>query len=207
MKKIISLVCFMAVILIMSISVFANEYVVTNNGKQLFFAKGIVAENDTVYLPLEELLDKLGITKSSDNYYLHIENNRFSLYIAGGSNDDIYNMEIGKKQIVYTQSPKTVAPATRDTIYAPILRNDLIYIPFEYIDYIFNSPFDDTGLYHIELKNGVEQVNNSETHDDNANMASATANTYNGWAAGSVVFVVLFVIGYIAVKKIINKFV
>jgi len=66
------------------------------------------------------------------------------LYIANDQYPDIYNMEIGKKEIVYTQEPQTFSSATRETKYAPMLRNNLIYIPFEFIEYII--PFEKYGL-------------------------------------------------------------
>lgn len=206
MKKLISLIGVISILLTMSVSVFANvvatEYIITNNGKPLFSNEEVFVENDMVYLPLEELLDKLEITKNPYSY-LHIENNKFSLYIEGGSTDDIYNMEIGKRQIVYTQSPVTYAPATRETMYAPILRNDLIYIPFEYMDYIFNSRFYDSGLYHIELKSDIEQQDIKKIDDGSVAMEAPAENSYIGWliGGGAVVFVIGFVIGYNVRKK------
>ncbi len=188
-------VSFIAILIIFSVSVFANvastEYSITNNGKQILSDEAIFVEKDVVYLPLEELLDKLEFSKNPYNYF-RTENNKFEIFIYGGYTGDIYNMEIGKKQIVYTQSPVTYAPGTRETMEAPVLRNGLIYIPFEYVKYIFNS----SGLYHIVFEGNTKQADIEKTK-------IPAENSYNGWIIGGVTVIVAlaFITGYCIGRK------
>ncbi len=132
-----------ASLLIVPIPSFANEFIVTSNDNELIFTKGILYEHNMIYLPTKELLDLLKISQSEENFFRK-DGNKFSLYIANDQYPNIYNMEIGKKEIVYTQEPETFSPAIRETKYAPILSNDLIYIPFEFIEYIV--PLEKYGL-------------------------------------------------------------
>lgn len=189
MKKVVCLLCVISILLIMSVSVFANipatKYLIVNNGKQLFSNEEVFVENDMIYLPLEELLDKLDFSKNPYSY-LHIENNKFALYFYGANTSDVYNMEIGNNQIVYTQSPVTYSPATRETMYAPLLKNNLIYIPFEYIHYIFNM----TGLYHIEMKSSIEQ--NVKNSDDTLSANKLTDKIFNTLIIGGVIILLVF---------------
>lgn len=200
MKKVVCLLCVISILLIMSVSIFANipatKYLIVNDGKQLFSNEEVFVENDMIYLPLEELLSKLEFTKKPYNY-LHVEDNKFALYFYGANTSDVYNMEIGNNQIVYTQSPVTYSPATRETVYAPVLKNNLIYIPFEYIHYIFNM----TGLYHIEMKSSIEQ--NVKNPDDALSANELTDNIFNTWIIGGFIILLLFafIIGYCIGKK------
>lgn len=204
MKKIVSIIGVIAILFTMQTVISANEFVIMNNGEQLIFTNGILLEDDMLYLPLEELLNKLGITENPDNY-LNTEGNKFSLYIEGGSNEDIYNMEINKKEIHYTQSPETYASAARETEYAPVLRNGLIYIPFEYVDYIFNTPFE--GIYHIECLNSqsenIIREDNTKIDDGAVSIEVPGEIPCVVWVIGGAVaiFVIAFVVGYKVCKK------
>lgn len=101
---------------------------ITNNGELLVLDNKPFVEDGMVYLPLEELVEKLNpqneIQTEDEEIAIHIENSL-----------DEYLVQTGRKEIQYTQ-PDPVALAARNTNYAPIEKNGLVYIPYEYAQYL-----------------------------------------------------------------------
>lgn len=101
---------------------------ITNNGELLVLDNKPFVEDGMVYLPLEELVEKLNpqneIQTEGEEIAIHIENSL-----------DEYLVQTGRKEIQYTQ-PDPVALAARNTNYAPIEKNGLVYIPYEYAQYL-----------------------------------------------------------------------
>ena len=100
----------------------------------------------TVYFPLEELCEKL-------NSECEINNNKAVIKIG----DIEYEIETNKKLILYNTNGK----GFEGIVYAPEKKNDIMYIPYEYIDrmWIYGNGYDISGsvLYKNEKMNfGIE---------------------------------------------------
>lgn len=91
-------------------------------------------ENNTVYLPLRELMQTLNLNPEET---LNWNNGVITLSPKG--HEDYYTITIGSQIIAYeavTHAANTQAERKADA--APLLVNSLTYIPIEYVDYIFN---------------------------------------------------------------------
>ena len=150
MKKIVSVILSLVMLLSMTSVVSAdnNDFVITNNDEQLLFSNELIYQDDMLYVPFEELLKILEISVWSK---WNIKGDMLSFCLEEGA--DTYNMEIDKKEILINypvpgnSTGENINPPI-ETQYAPIRHNDVFYIPFEYIDYLFNIPFGDK--YKIE---------------------------------------------------------
>lgn len=142
-NKVFSAISVLIAIVVFSTTVFANGIINENNGSSIeFFNDGErmnfvnqpFAANGTVYMPLREFMQKLGM---DDETGIVWDNGKITLYLEGHS--DYYVIEIDKKQINYDSvEPMPNSFATRDVENPPLLVNDKTYIPYEYINFIFN---------------------------------------------------------------------
>ena len=150
MKKILSVILSLVMLLSMTSVVSAdnNDFIITNNDEQLLFSNELIYQDDMLYVPFEELLKILEISVWSE---WNIKGDMLSFCLEKGA--DTYNMEIGKKEILINypvpgnSTGENINPPI-ETQYAPIRHNGDFYIPFEYVDYLFNIPFGDK--YKIE---------------------------------------------------------
>lgn len=154
-NKLFSAVSVLIVLVMLSSTVFANDMinedndgniVIFNSGEQLKLIKQPFAKNDTVYIPLREFMQKLGM---NDETGIVWDNGMITLYLEGHM--DYYVIEIDKKQIIYNSLehlPNSLA--IREVENPPLLVNDTTYIPYEYINCIFNT-FGDNHLIDYEI--------------------------------------------------------
>lgn len=104
-------------------------------------------ENGEVYMPLRDLFYVVGaVTHNDDGSYINWDNGKIDLCVhqfydmAAPSVLYNYQIEIGKKYLIYEpNSEEPNAMATREMNNAPILRNDITYIPYSYVDYMINN--------------------------------------------------------------------
>lgn len=98
------------------------------------------------FFPLEELCQKLG-AECEKNF------NEAVIKIPGAN--DNYRISLGKNEIYYESL--IGASATRETKFAPEAKNNALYIPYEFIEYIFidGNSYDIFGstLYKNETMN------------------------------------------------------
>lgn len=142
-RKLFLTVSVFAAVVAFSTAAFANEVVgqtgnstvgIFNDGNRMEFINLPFVENDTVYMPLRELMQKLGM---DDKTGIVWDNGSITLYLDGHL--DYYVIEIDKKQIQYDSLEHLPnALAIRDVENPPLLVHDLTYIPYEYLDFIFN---------------------------------------------------------------------
>lgn len=102
---------------------FDNEpYVLSESRSTGGYTRQVMA-----YFPLEELSQKLGAE-------CEINGNKAIIKIPGAF--DNYEIEVNKKEIFY--NPVDVGNiGIRVANYAPEMKNNLIYIPYEYVEYIW----------------------------------------------------------------------
>lgn len=145
--SVISLI--MAVMILMAtvfagsiISAFAEEnYVIklSNNDSKIELVNKPFVENNIVYLPLREIMEKTGVM---DNKGSGIEwnNGHIAVYLAGNENGASYvysfQMELGSDTMKVTDPDKNYVSTAADNFSVPVLRNGATYVPFDYIDYM-----------------------------------------------------------------------
>lgn len=132
-----------------------NDYRVeiTNNDELIEFAYKPFYEDGTVYVPLRELLEKLGIMENErseivwDNgtVYLAVETNlsyntenkeEQRLDVAMFYARSFYKIEIGKPEIIVNARPTETGydmSISKMMEKAPVLKDNTTYIPFEYL--------------------------------------------------------------------------
>ena len=112
-----------------------REIEILLNGSPIPLVNKPFIGNAEVYVPLREFCEKIGL--DPENNLILWDNGTVALYLEGHQDD--YELYIGQPRIKYDAKAPTVnALAVRDTENYPVLVNDLTYIPFSYIDYIFN---------------------------------------------------------------------
>lgn len=79
------------------------------------------------YFPLEELCKKL-------NSECETNGNKITIKIPGAN--DNYEIEVNKNQIFYNPVDKGNT-GTRETKFSPEIKNNILYIPYEFIEYIW----------------------------------------------------------------------
>lgn len=103
-----------------------EEIKLTNNATIINFENKPFIQGDMAYFPLEELTFKLNpknkVEHFDTGYVLHIENAT-----------ETYTVKESIKEIYYSGQGGTI----RETDYSPILKDDVLYIPYEYVRYIF----------------------------------------------------------------------
>lgn len=156
--KLFSVISVVVAGIILSSAVFADDRVsksdnftveIFNSGEQMDLINQPFAKDGTVYIPLREFMQKLGM---NDEKGIVWNNGKITLYLEGHS--DYYVMEIDKKHIQYDSLehlPNSLA--IMEVENSPLLADDLTYIPYEYINFIFNR-FGDKHLIDYEIYDG-----------------------------------------------------
>lgn len=109
------------------------------NGEVINFTHKPFYENNTVYLPVRELFEKIGVTDNADS---KIEWDNGKVYVTvANSIVKYYGIEIGSNKL-YASSNGPLSDGSKTKLSlaltsAPaILRNSTTYIPYEFIDYM-----------------------------------------------------------------------
>ena len=100
------------------------------NGEPIVFENKPFIKNEMVYFPLDELIKKA-------NPANHVEYGEDEISIHIEDSIDLYKIAVNQAEIIYhpiEQLPNGYA--VRDTNYAPVLKNKVVYIPYEYVQYI-----------------------------------------------------------------------
>lgn len=144
-SKIMSVLSAVIAVVLLSSTVFASgvladlatdDYTVEilNNGETIELVNKPFIENDEVYVPLRETFEKVGAMED-ETAYIDYDNGKITVYFGDNydGDDDRYELEIGAAQVIYNPSgelPNSLA--IREMNNAPILRNDITYIPYSY---------------------------------------------------------------------------
>lgn len=167
---------------IFDIEVRHNGYLVTLTNKPFF-------ENGVMYLPLRELFEKTGLVDNEDSY-IKWDNGKILLCLTEGDNvpeyDNLgnvsgnkpikiqyyYGIEIGKAE--YILNPEGTLPEHRqhlsqrkDMANAPILKDNIIYIPYEYVEYMVNKVMRNHEITIWDITNIVKNTNNNMDNAEN----------------------------------------
>ncbi len=134
----------------------------TCNGKEIDFTNKPFYENNTVYLPIRELFEKIGIMNHK-NSSIEWNDGRIVIRLAyddevatydnNGNNNGTktqtlnfcYAIEIGKTEIIINPQESPISSSSNPAYIAhlsaktemknaPILKNNTTYVPYEYID-------------------------------------------------------------------------
>ena len=109
------------------------------NGEVINFTHKPFYENNTVYLPVRELFEKIGVTDNADSK-IDWDNGKVYVTLAN-SIVKYYGIEIGSNML-YASSNGPLSDVSKTKLSlaltsAPaILRNSTTYIPYEFIDYM-----------------------------------------------------------------------
>lgn len=98
---------------------------ITNNGELIVFENKPFIQNEMVYVPLEEF-----IIKVNPNNRVEKNGDKYTIYVEKAS--ESYTVKADSKEIYYSGQ----GGALRETKYAPVLKDGMIYIPYEYAEYI-----------------------------------------------------------------------
>ena len=111
------------------------------NGEKIRFVNAPFYENNTVYLPLRELFEKVGVFDDAENSLLW---DNFKIYITlNGEKKTHYAIEIGSNGLGISHNE----PFSEDkainmflvTTEAPVLlKGTTTYVPYDFIDYMLN---------------------------------------------------------------------
>lgn len=143
-SKLMSVISAVIAVVMLSTTVFASGIVsdltadkyiiqITENNKKLDFYNKPYFNNEVIFLPMRETLEKLGIIDGNSN---KIEWNNGNIMIIVG--DQSIGLTIGSEvmKINPLGADAGYISASADVVNTPILRGNVTYIPFEYIDYI-----------------------------------------------------------------------
>ena len=144
-SKIMSVLSAVIAVVLLSTTVFASgvladlatdDYTVEilNNGEKIELENLPFIENDEVYVPLRETFEKVGAMED-ETAYIDYDNGKITVYFGDNYDgaDDRYELEIGAAQVIYDPSSELPnSRAIREMNNAPILRNDITYIPYSY---------------------------------------------------------------------------
>ncbi len=187
MKKILKV---LSVILLLSLfsglNVFAEDYEIKiyNNDVKLEFENKPFFYENSVYVPLRELADKLG----AGNEILW-NDGKITIYLDG--HWDYYEINIGKNEIHYDSVNSEInAMATRNMVNPPLLVNSSTYIPFEYIEAIFNR-FDhyyDVSYIFGNIDSRSPYMDNAEdmTYSDICELQYSVDNGHFPWRLDAI---------------------
>ena len=194
---------------------------VRHNGFLVKLTNKPFIENNTLYLPLRELLEKTGLA-DDEGSYIKWDNGKIALCITEGYNfpeyDDsgniignrpvnlqyYYGIEIGKAE--YKLKPSGTLPEARhhlsmskEMTNAPILRDNVTYIPYEYIDYMVNRVMQNNKIIVWEDVNRVtdEEISNAEnmTYEDIRNLQISVDNGHFPWRLDPSEVIKTFLLG------------
>ncbi|MBQ8540445.1 MAG: M56 family metallopeptidase [Clostridia bacterium] len=187
---------------IFDIEVRHNGYLVALTNKPFF-------ENNVLYLPLRELLEKTGLVDNEDSY-IKWDNGKITLCITEGDNAPNYDStgnQIGTKPIIiqyyygleigkaeYILNPEGTLPEQRhhlslskDMTNAPILKDSITYIPYEYVEYMVNKVMRNHeitiwDITNISTKN-IDNIDNAEdmTYEDIRSLQISVDNGHFPW--------------------------
>ncbi len=121
----------------------------TCNGKVINFTNKPFYENNTVYLPIRELFEKIGVMDNEDNK-IEWDNGKVYVTIVGDITTH-YCVEINNNQLgishkePFTNNSQMTMSVSLTTAPA-ILRNGATYIPYDFVDYMLNRGM----VSHIE---------------------------------------------------------
>lgn len=118
--------------------------------------------DNTVYLPLRELMEKIGLL-DHENSYINWDNGKIEMELIEKTPDAQtdkqieylaynYGIEIGKAE--YTLNPSMAAmyqqkwniSNRKQMSYAPMLKDGVTYIPFEFVEYLINRSMQTTKI-------------------------------------------------------------
>ncbi len=128
------------------------------NGKNLSFENQPFYEDGTLYFPLRELLEDIGLMDNKDSE-IHWNNGTISLFLYEAASDDpglilgrSYELKIGSTQLGYNvqnaeEKPQVVIDIYKMMQKPPILKNSITYVPFEYLHTILGT--DATGSIQL----------------------------------------------------------
>lgn len=155
-KRLISLICaiILAVVCTFSTLVMAEfdkgeDYTlyITNNGEAIKLENKPFIENGEVYVPLEEFLAKIGLMESQDAeitmndgiILIKLYEKNLSEDISSDYISYVYKVEIGKSELVINPeelvpgyTPEYASKVAEPMSNAPVLKNNVIYVPFSY---------------------------------------------------------------------------
>ncbi len=138
----------------------AEDYTVeiTGGGEKIELANKPFIENGEVYLPLREIFAKMGFADNPEN---EIRWNDGSITIIikpmKGTAPNVvtyeYNIQVGKNEITGRRWSHLFGYddyLTENTWNAPLLRNSVVYVPYEYVDRMLG------GKNKFFLQNGID---------------------------------------------------
>lgn len=105
---------------------FENEPYVLSERRSGGYSRQIMA-----YFPLEELAEKIDYLTE-----IKTEDNKITVILPQAN--DKYELEINKKEIFYNPL-SGINSGRREIVFAPVKKGDTIYIPYEYIEYIWKD--------------------------------------------------------------------
>ena len=114
----------------------------TCNGKVINFTNKPFYENNTVYLPIRELFEKIGVMDNEDNK-IEWDNGKIYVTIVGDTTTH-YCVEINNNQLgishkePFTNNSQMTMSVSLTTAPA-ILRNSTTYIPYDFVDYMLHK--------------------------------------------------------------------
>ncbi len=146
-KRLVSVLSALIALILLGTTVFASGVVsglitedytirITISGEEISFKNKPLFYDNTVYIPLRETAEKIGIP-NDDNNRIIWDNGKITIYVE---NDiDYYELNIGSNKIeVDSVSPEVFGMAEKEERNAPVLMNGTTYVPFEYINFIYN---------------------------------------------------------------------
>ncbi len=146
---------------------------ITNNGEVIELVNKPFIENGEVYVPLREMLEKLNMMNNPGSY-INWNNGKIEVFFGYNGDgtvialDDRFEMEIGKKQLIYNPSSDLPnSDAVREMYCAPLLVNQTTYVPYSFISCMLTGEKWDIN-YAVYGKNG-EQIyfsGTSSRYDD-----------------------------------------
>lgn len=146
---------------------------ITNNGEVIELVNKPFIENGEVYVPLREMLEKLNMMNNPGSY-INWNNGKIEVFFGYNGDgtvialDDRFEMEIGKKQLIYNPSSDLPnSDAVREMYCAPLLVNQTTCVPYSFISCMLTGEKWDIN-YAVYGKNG-EQIyfsGTSSRYDD-----------------------------------------
>lgn len=168
--KIMSAISFLMAVVILSSTAFANgifsgiikdEYaaLVTNNGQSIEFKNKPFIKNGELYVPLRETFENLDFLDNEESS-ITWDNGDITITLVEKSQDLLliynYKIIIGQSQLIQNAKPTLLGQDLGITVYmtnAPILKNSVTYVPYEYIRHIISNMTND-----LEQQGNVQVV-------------------------------------------------
>ena len=124
---------------------------ITNDGKKIELTNKPFIENGEVYVPLREIFDKLGFM-DDERCYMDWDNGRIEFCIANKPSNiyppeyentefvSVWAVEIGRNELIYNAFERPpLIETTQSFINAPVLKNNLTYIPYSYVKFLLHA--------------------------------------------------------------------